>query len=113
MSEKHPTHRHKAVSKSEKEEDYFLKKDAELIRQLREKYDAERRALEHKQRRESHWMRCPKCGAEMREIELNRVKLDECPECKGVFCDAGELEILMKIRDQEKFWHRLVGRRGS
>ena len=113
MSEKHPAHRHKALSRREKEEDYFLRKDSELIRKLREKQDAERRALEREQRRQAHWMRCPKCGAALREIEVERVKLDECPECQGIFLDAGELEILMRVKNQGKFWKHLLRKLGS
>ena len=108
MSEKHPAHRHKALSKREHEEEYFLKKDLELIRKLREKHDAERRELQRRKRKEAHWMRCPKCGAELKEIEFLHVKLDECTECKGIFADHSELEILMKAKERGKFLERLL-----
>lgn len=112
MSEKHPAHRHKALSKREQEEDYFLKKDLELIRKLRAKQDAARRELERRQRKEAHWMRCPKCGAEMKEIEFLRARLDECTECKGIFADHGELEILMKAKERGKLLERLLRKPG-
>lgn len=113
MSEKPPAHRHKPLSRREKEEDYFLRKEAELVRKLREKQDAERRVLERERSRQAHWMRCPKCGGELREIEVERVKLDECSECKGVFFDVGELEILMRIKDHGRFWEHLLGKLGG
>lgn len=112
MSEKHPAQQHKPLSKREQEEEYFLKKDAELIRKLREKRDTERKELERKRRKEAHWMRCPKCGAAMKEIELDHVKLDECTECKGIFADHGELEILLKAKERGKLLERLFAKLG-
>ena len=38
---------------------------------------------------------CPKCGAEMRSYERNRVLIDQCVGCRGVFLDRGELESLI------------------
>ena len=40
-------------------------------------------------------MTCPKCGGEMRRYERNRVDIDQCNECRGIFLDRGELEQLM------------------
>jgi Zn-finger nucleic acid-binding protein len=42
-------------------------------------------------------LRCPRCGAEMEKREYARcsqVMIDACPECHGVWLDAGELEAL-------------------
>ncbi len=38
---------------------------------------------------------CPKCGAEMRSYERNRVLIDQCLGCRGIFLDRGELEQLI------------------
>ena len=38
---------------------------------------------------------CPKCGAEMRSYERNRVIVDQCVGCRGIFLDSGELESLI------------------
>lgn len=38
---------------------------------------------------------CPKCGAMMRQYERNRVTVDQCTECRGIFLDRGELEHLL------------------
>ncbi len=38
---------------------------------------------------------CPKCGAAMRQYERNRVTVDQCTECRGIFLDRGELEHLL------------------
>lgn len=38
---------------------------------------------------------CPKCGGAMRTYERNRILVDQCTECRGVFLDRGELEQLV------------------
>jgi Zn-finger nucleic acid-binding protein len=38
---------------------------------------------------------CPKCQGEMRSYERNRILVDQCQECRGVFLDRGELERLL------------------
>jgi len=42
-------------------------------------------------------MRCPKCGMELIEIAYRGIKIDECSECKGIWLDAGELEVIAKL----------------
>lgn len=37
---------------------------------------------------------CPKCMNPMRQYERNRVIVDQCTECGGLFLDRGELEAL-------------------
>jgi Zn-finger nucleic acid-binding protein len=38
---------------------------------------------------------CPKCHNLMAQYERNRVLVDQCTECKGIFLDRGELENLV------------------
>lgn len=45
---------------------------------------------------------CPKCGSEMRSYERNRVLVDQCTGCGGLFLDRGELEALVAA---ETAWH--------
>ncbi len=80
---------------SKNEDEYFLLQDAELIKAHRAKLDAEREAANRKQ----HLMKCPKCGADLKEQTLNNVHVDVCPECKGLWLDAGELELIGKVKD--------------
>jgi acetyl-CoA carboxylase beta subunit len=80
---------------SKNEDEYFLLQDAELIKAHRAKLDAERKAAE----RSKHYMKCPKCGADLKETELKQVKVDVCPDCKGLWLDAGELELIGKVKD--------------
>ena len=78
---------------SRNEEEFFKKQDAELIKQQRIRLDAERTRTE----RSSHYMKCPKCGADLAEREHHHVKIDVCPECNGVWFDAGELDMLERV----------------
>ena len=75
------------------EDEYFAKQDAELIKQMRAKLDTERAQAERK----SHFMKCPKCGGDMKEEDRGHVKVDVCPDCGGMFLDAGELELMRKV----------------
>src|SRR3954462_13524658 len=38
---------------------------------------------------------CPKCQGRMRAYERNRVVVDQCVQCRGIFLDRGELEALL------------------
>jgi ribosomal protein L31 len=77
------------------EDEYFLKQDAELIKELRAKLDAEREAAERK----AHYMKCPKCGSDLTETVFQQVKIDVCGQCHGMWLDAGELEMISKVRE--------------
>ena len=45
---------------------------------------------------------CPKCQSEMRSYERNRVLVDQCTGCGGLFLDKGELE---QLSAAENSWH--------
>lgn len=45
---------------------------------------------------------CPKCTSEMRHYERNRILVDQCTGCGGLFLDRGELEQLVAA---ENAWH--------
>jgi len=39
-------------------------------------------------------MKCPLCKSDMIILELNYVEIDYCTNCKGIWLDEGELELL-------------------
>jgi Zn-finger nucleic acid-binding protein len=45
-------------------------------------------------------MNCPKCQTVMREREKGDLIIDICPNCHGVFLDAGELEKLVSAEER-------------
>ncbi len=79
---------------SDKEEEYFLKLDREKIARIRKDLDAKRKEEAESKRKEAHWMKCPKCGADLKEINYQGVLIDTCQECRGIWLDCGELELL-------------------
>jgi hypothetical protein len=79
---------------SRNEDEYFTRQDAELMKARRAELDAARRAQERK----AHYMKCPKCGADLKEVQFQNVRVDVCPECKGTWLDAGELEMIRFVQ---------------
>ena len=82
-----------------KEDEYFHKKDREMLAKLHEKADAQRSKLEAENKKKEYWMRCPKCGSSMKEEKYgNHVLVDRCKSCGGIYFDGGELEMLLKAK---------------
>jgi Zn-finger nucleic acid-binding protein len=78
---------------SQNENEYFIRRDAEWLEARRAELDAERAAEE----RRRHFMKCPKCGANLAERKIHRVRFDQCGECGGVWLDWAELEMVSHI----------------
>ncbi|MBM2827729.1 MAG: hypothetical protein HW408_261 [Actinobacteria bacterium] len=77
---------------SEREEEYFVRMEFERRKQI-EMEGQKKLAVEEKERLKSlHFMKCPKCGMELIEIDYRGVKVDKCSACEGVWLDAGELD---------------------
>ena len=47
-------------------------------------------------------MDCPACKNAMITLELEEVEIDYCPNCGGIWLDAGELELLLNEPDKAK-----------
>ncbi len=86
-----------------KEEEYFYKINKELIDKKRKEFDAQQSGQAALEKRTPHWMKCPKCGEEMTDIELAGIKVDQCGGCRGIYFDHGELEILMESQEPKGF----------
>lgn len=41
-------------------------------------------------------MNCMRCKVKMRKVARDNVLVDRCPDCGGIWLDAGELEMLQK-----------------
>ncbi len=74
---------------SRNEDEYFLRLDADLRKELRAKADAERAAQVAAERN-----KCPRCGVQLVAKSFSHVTIDQCPQCEGIWLDKGELEIL-------------------
>ena len=79
-----------------KEDEYFLKKETELLDKLRkeEKSKTEQEKLLELQK--LHFMCCPKCGQGLKQKYFENVEVDVCTGCEGIWLDKGELELLKK-----------------
>jgi len=77
---------------SKNEEEYFARQNAEAIKAIRAKLDAERAKAKANQPRN-----CPRDGTPLVEEHIEQVVLDRCPTCKGIWLDAGELEQLQQV----------------
>jgi uncharacterized protein len=102
----------------QKEDEWFLQNEKQLLeaaRVAREKrakeHEASAKADELRRLKEQHFMRCPKCGHEMKEQPLEGVAVDRCTFCEGIYFDAGELERLLGKSGAERrgLFRRLVG----
>ena len=82
---------------SEKEEEYFARKEFERKRKIEQEKHRRLNEEEKKRLKELHYMRCPKCGMELIEIDYKGIMIDECSECEGIWLDAGELEAVSKM----------------
>ncbi|HEX2832410.1 MAG TPA: zf-TFIIB domain-containing protein [Thermoanaerobaculia bacterium] len=84
---------------SRAEDEYFVRQELERRKKWAQEQSAKIADEERERIKQAHWMKCPKCGMDLQEIELHGVKVDQCAHCGGVFLDKGELEQLEKHED--------------
>jgi acetyl-CoA carboxylase beta subunit len=102
-----------------REDDWFLQNERKLLedaKRSREKREAERRTRETQDERgklkKAHWMKCPKCGHDLKPQTLEGIEIDRCTFCEGFFVDAGELDQLFlkkELAQRQSFMRRLLG----
>ena len=69
--------------KRTKEEEYFERHNREKLEKLKGKKTPQKRI-------------CPVDGTSLECLTVNRIEIDRCPTCHGVWLDAGELEHMIK-----------------
>lgn len=85
------------------EEEYFRRKEQELIEQQRAK-----RAQEEQQgEARKSAVNCLKCDGTLEEITHEGVQIDRCNKCHGIWLDAGELERLTSQEEQDGWLSRM------
>ena len=85
------------VKPSEKEEEYFARLEFERKKKIEDEKHKKIAEKEKQRLKELHFMKCPKCGMELIEVDYKGIKVDKCSECEGVWLDAGELEAASKL----------------
>jgi len=83
-------------SRSDAEEEYFKREEIDRVKRDRES-TARKTVVEERERlKKLHWMRCPKCGMELAEIDYRGVQADACFGCGGMFLDYGEADKILE-----------------
>lgn len=85
------------VKPTDKEEEFFAREELKRLKKVEEEKQRQIQQQERNRLKELHYMRCPKCGMELFEIDYKGITIDRCSECDGVWLDAGELEALAKM----------------
>ena len=80
----------------QREDEYFARKEFDRRKQFEEEKWQKMAAEERERQKKLHWMRCPKCGSEMVEIDYEGILLDKCSHCLGIYFDNGELEHMLE-----------------
>ena len=83
---------------SEKEEQYFKQQELEMKKKFEIERETYRAAQEKENINKLHFMKCPKCYSDLKEEDYKeKVNIDRCQHCGGVWLDAGELEMLVEL----------------
>lgn len=91
--------------KKAQEEEYFVKKEREQLAKLKAKQEAE---ASETAKKAAH-MRCPKCGEPLKGRSFQKIEIDQCTGCSGIWLDAGELEQVAEKDEGSwlgKFWQK-------
>jgi len=78
---------------SRNEEEYFVRREAEHRARLKQTAEIEARLAE----RRSHFMKCPRCGADLQVEHYSGIEVERCSECDGLWFDAGEAARLVEL----------------
>ena len=77
------------------ENEYFRRKEQELIAKMKAKLEDESaHSLE---------IQCPKCDGTLIETDFEKIKIDVCNKCSGVWLDPGQLTQIAE-KDEDKGW---------
>jgi len=91
--------------KKAQEDEYFVKKESELLAKMKAKQETEAKEAA----KQASFMRCPKCGEPLKERSFQKVLIDQCTGCNGIWLDAGELEQVAEKDEGSrlgKFWQK-------
>lgn len=85
------------VKPSETEEEFFARKEYERLRKSQEENQKNLAIDQRAKEKELHYMKCPKCGMNLVEIDYKSIKIDKCSACEGIWLDAGEMELVVQM----------------
>ena len=79
------------------EVDNYTRQVFEKLRNIEGKNRKDLTAEEKHKIRELHFMKCPKCGMKLAEVDYRHLQVDKCTACEGIWLDAGELEQVARL----------------
>jgi hypothetical protein len=85
------------IKPSEKEEEYFARQMFDQKQKVEQEKQKHLAAVERQKAKELHFMKCPKCGMNLVEIDYRNIKVDRCSACEGIWLDTGELTQIIKL----------------
>lgn len=100
------------------EAQWFHENERKLLEKVHQKHEKqleiyrnEHEKSEREKLRLAHWLKCPKCGNDMKAENLDGIEIDRCSICAGVFFDHAELETLLmkKTENRFTFYRRMFG----
>ncbi|MFH2133315.1 MAG: zf-TFIIB domain-containing protein [bacterium] len=80
------------IKPSKNEQEYIARQEFERKKKIEHEKYQKMKQEEKEKLKELHYMKCPKCGSKLIEINYKGIAIDECSECLGVWLDNGELE---------------------
>ncbi len=99
------------------EDEWFARNERELIQGLkRERARREKELAEllkqeaAKKRKKMHWMKCPNCGSNMVQHQIEGSIVEKCTLCEGIFLERNEFEdlVLKSMEERRSFVRRLL-----
>lgn len=81
------------------EDRYFAERDRAALERIKTRKAEENEAA----LKESARGRCPKDGDKLSIVDIEQIVIEQCPSCRGIWLDDGELEALSK-RDRQQGW---------
>ena len=85
------------IKPTEQEDEYFARIEKEMKEKIAKQKKQHVSKEEKEKRRELHFMKCPKCGMDLMEIDFKGMKIEECTTCRGMWLDAGEFDAMAKM----------------
>lgn len=90
-------------SPSRAEDEFFAREEIEKLHRLHKEKSAAEDEQARAERKAQHWMKCPKCGADLTTVRWRTVDVDKCFSCGVIVLDDGELEKLAGEEHNDSF----------
>lgn len=94
---------------SHTEDEYFAREEALKLQKIHKEKINEAGQEEQDQRKQLHFMKCPKCGWDLETMKWRAVEVDKCFHCGVIVLDDGELEKLAGKEHDESWVSSMFG----